>query len=261
MLVNRLHSKRNFKPITILHTADIHLPERRKELVRGMNWRFGCPFQTFEATVNTANHLGVDLVLVSGDLFDVYSPSKETVSFVLEQFTRLKSPAILIPGNHDCLEESETFCLPEWTRGDMRPYVITDFFGELLEIPALPVTVWGRAMMQHSPLFEPLKGLPSRNGNSWHIAMGHGFYYEHGKTGYRASPIHAHQIQSADWDYFAFGHTHVHVDVSQGKVKAAYSGSPVPSWNPRAEVLLVRLDGRRNEPVSITKFPLLNGKG
>ena len=254
--MNIPYSQKNRQSVTILHTADFHLTQSTEDVISDDNAGLGDAFTTFKLLVDAANHLPVDLVLISGDLFDVYHPSREFISLVLDEFSRLCPPAIIIPGNHDCLGDTETFKMSDWSGKGMHPYVITHPLGETLEVPGLPVIVWGRAMVQHTPLFEPLKGLPSRNRGAWYVAMGHGFYYGQGESGYRASPIYAYQIRNANWDYLALGHAHFHTDVSQGTVKAAYSGSPVPMWNSNAEVLLIELDGRRNEPVSVNIFSL-----
>ncbi len=259
--MNVLHNRRHFQAITILHTADLHLPGKIEDSNRDNERDLKSPFHSLRAIVKASNRLDVDLVLFSGDLFDTYSPSREVVSFALEQFSSLRSPTVLIPGNHDCLGPAETFSMPNWTASGFNPYVITQPHGETLEVPGLPVVVWGRAMVEHSPDFRPLDGLPSRKGDVWHLAMGHGFYYEEGNSNERSSPIHAHQICCSGWDYIALGHKHLYTDVSQGRVKAAYSGAPVLSWGEKdPQVLLISLDGRRNEAVSVSRLPLYKDK-
>jgi len=255
--MNMINSRRRSKTITILHTADLHLSGRRKDPADDPDSESESAFRSLEAIVDSANHNGVDLVLISGDLFDTYKPSKQVVSFVQEQFAKLAPPAILIPGNHDCLSCADAYHTHGWDETNMHPKIITQHEGETLEVPGLPLVVWGRAMVEHSPDFNPLEGLPPRNGNAWQIAMGHGFFYAEGETGDRASPIHAQEIRSSGWDYIALGHNHVHRDVSQGSVKAAYCGSPVTFLNRKGQALLVRLDGNRSEPVfmSAILFP------
>ncbi len=257
--MNVVHSQRHLQAVTILHTADLHLPEKMEGSNGEKDPALWFPFRSLRAMVDKANRLEVDLVLFSGDLFDTYQPSPQVVSFALEQFSHLRPPVVLIPGNHDCLGEAKTYRMSEWTTRDVNPYVITHPKGETLKIPGIPIVVWGRAMVDHSPDFQPLEGLPRRSEDAWHVAMGHGFYYEEGDSNGRSSPIHACQIRCSGWDYIALGHKHLHSDVSQGKVKAAYSGTPVPSWaHHEAQVLLVRLDGSRKEPVSVTGLSLFS---
>lgn len=242
------------KPVTILHTADLHLTGRDQEWLGEGTSEQG--LRTLEALVDAAERYQADLLLVSGDLFDTYHPSEEVVSFVLEQFFRLTIPAILIPGNHDCLGEARVFHSPDWKQPDLRPYVITDPQGETLEHPDLPIVVWGRGMVEHSLDFKPLDGLPARDGRAWHVAMAHGFFYDGHQRIDRSSPILASEIGSSGWDYIALGHKHIPMDISQGTVKAAYCGSPIGLWGGGRQALLVRLDERSGESVSLDWVPL-----
>ena len=250
-----VHSRRNRQSVTILHTADLHLNgQRNKKGDTDDETESG--FRALEAIIETANRIAVDLVLISGDLFDTYQPSDEVVSFVMDQLCTLRPPTVLIPGNHDCLSCTGVYHLPAWKEIGSGFKVITTPDGETVEVPGLPLVVWGRAMIEHCPEFKPLEGLPQRNGSAWQIAMAHGFYYGEGESGERSSPISARQIRTSGSDYIALGHNHAGGDVSQGDVKAAYSGSPVPFLNRKAQVLLVEMDSRRSDPVSISNLPI-----
>jgi exonuclease SbcD len=234
----------------------LHLPGTLEETELSKTYPIHAPFRALEALVDTANYHKVDLLLFVGDLFDTYRPNEQVVSFVLEQFERLEARAILIPGNHDCLGSNETYYQPAWKEAGQSPYVITDTEGELFKVPDLPVVIWGKGMIEHTPEYQPLEGLPPKTNGNWHVAMGHGFFYPEGESGFRASPIHARQIRDSGWDYIALGHLHRQVEVSQGPVKAAYSGSPVISWNPEAQALLVTMDPREEDPVTLQKLTL-----
>ena len=250
------HKQNALTPVSMLHTGDLHLPGSFEETDLVKTKSYKSPFKALEALVDKANLLKVDLVLFAGDLFDTYHPSEEVVSFVLSQFERLTSMAVLIPGNHDCLGPTQTYLQPAWREPDKGLYTITDTEGELFKVPGLPVVIWARPMVEHTPDYQPLDGMPIRNGGNWNIVLAHGFFYDEGKSGFRSSPIHAHQIRESGWDYIALGHLHRFVDVSQGEVKAAYAGSPIISWNPEADVLLVTLDAGKNDPVSFQKQPI-----
>ncbi len=250
-----IHKQRSRPPLTLLHTADLHLSGKRKITGNGSE-EVESGFRALEAIIDTANRIAVDLVLISGDLFDTYQPSEEVVSFVLEQVSTLRPPAVLIPGNHDCLSCTGVYHLPVWNQINPGFKIITAHDGETVRVPGLPLVVWGRAMIEHSPEFKPLEGLPQRNGNTWQVALAHGFYYGDGESGERSSPISARQIRTSGLDYIALGHNHAGGDVSQGGVRAAYSGSPVPFLNRKAQVLLVEMDDRRNDPISISRIPI-----
>jgi DNA repair exonuclease SbcCD nuclease subunit len=244
------------KRTTILHTADLHMTDIEEGPAARENQPQADSFKVLDTVVKLANQMSVDLVLICGDLIDVYRPTKDMVLKVLDALARIGPPTILIPGNHGSLGDAETFHMPEWQGRGMHPYLITDPDGEVLEVPDLPVVIWGRAMIEHSPGFQPLAGLPARNGNAWHVAMAHGFFYEKQGRLERSSPIFADQIEESGWDYIALGHKHIYIDVSQGPVKATYSGSPSPLWQKEAQINIVTLDADQPEPVTVDRIPL-----
>jgi DNA repair exonuclease SbcCD nuclease subunit len=255
-LVHLIQNRRNYDPVSILHTADIHLPGSFEEPARNDIKPSANPFCALEAVIKTANTHRVDLVLISGDLFDTYHPTPEAICRAIEIMDQLISPVVIIPGNHDALGDSETYHMPQWGDRNLCPYIIKRPDGEVLEVPNIPVLVWGRAMVEHSPDFQPLEGIPGRDGGAWHVAMAHGFYYTQNKPGDRSSPIYDRDIRDSGWDYIALGHNHYYGDVSQGSVRAAYSGSPVGLGNQDTKAVLVSLDGRRADPVLLERIDI-----
>lgn len=251
-----INSRRNYHPISILHTADIHLPgSSRYYLSNDLNPALD-PYRVLEAVVKTANMCRVELVLISGDLFDDYHPTQEAVHRAIQIMADFVPPVVIIPGNHDALGEAETFHLPLWDNG-FHPYVIKKHDGEVLEIPDIPLLVWGRAMVEHSPDFLPLEGIPVKQKGVWHVAMAHGFYYTRNETGGRSSPIYDSDISNSGWDYIALGHNHIYRDISHEGVKAAYAGSPVAGWKQDTKVVVVNLDGRRTDPVLLRRVDVM----
>jgi len=249
--------------VRLLHTSDLHLPGERSAFSSHGLAAVGDAFHALARVVDAANARKVDVVLFTGDLFDTYQPSPQVISFVLDQMERLNPPAVLIPGNHDCLDCSRVYLGSEWKR-TLKPYAITDPLEERLEVPDLPLTLWGKAMTDHTPAFQPLAGLPERTPAHWCVALGHGFLYPEGRPDGRSSPIRADEIRASGWDYIALGHKHVFQDVSEEKVRAAYAGSPVRVWNERAQCLLVTLDDEQEEKVAIEVLSttgILSGSG
>jgi len=216
--------------VRIVHTADFHLDNdgygnaREQEAYRVRSRASFC------AVIDHAVEQGADLLLVAGDMFDHNRVSDETVGFVQSQFRRLQRPVVVLPGNHDCLYPNSVYDRYDLSGACENVRVITALHGQAVEFPELDLVVWGRAMEEHAPGFRPLEEIPSRQGDRWHVAMAHGFFYESGHSIERASPILAQEIRDCGWDYLALGHQHVLSDVSQGQVKAYYSGAPLNSW-------------------------------
>lgn len=210
------------RPLRVLHTADVHLgsdaygnaAEQAAHAVRER--------RLFEQIVDLALADEVDLLLIAGDLFDHSRVPDETVAFARTMLDRLHQPVVVLPGNHDCLlYERHDF---KGSAGHV--HVIRALDGETIEFPHLDAVVWGRAMREHEPAFQPLAHLPPRDDRRWCLAMGHGFFYEERQRPDRSSPIFADEVRDSGWDYVALGHHHLQADVSQGRVRAFYAGAP-----------------------------------
>ena len=61
------------------------------------------------AVVGKANDLDVDIVLVAGDLFDNARVGDEAVALTISELSRFERPVVVIPGNHDCVDERSIY--------------------------------------------------------------------------------------------------------------------------------------------------------
>jgi DNA repair exonuclease SbcCD nuclease subunit len=240
----------------VLHTADVHLGSdgygnAEQQTVYQARYR-----RAFQRIVDLALADPVDLVLISGDLFDHNRVADETVAFVRAELDRLRQPVVILPGNHDVLETNAIFDRHDLTAGASHVHVIRQPDGETIDFPELDVVVWGRAMEEHTPEFRPLAHLPSRDARRWCLAIGHGFFYKDRQRPDRSSPIFADEIRDAGWDYVALGHQHVQTDVSQGTVAAYYSGAPVIEWSDALPAAVLRIDLSAQHGVRVTPRPL-----
>jgi DNA repair exonuclease SbcCD nuclease subunit len=135
--------------------------------------------------------------------------------------------------------------------------VIRTLGGELIAFPELEVVVWGRAMQEHEPAFQPLAHIPRRDDRRWCLAMGHGFFYPERQRPERSSPIFADEIRDSGWDYIALGHHHVQTDVSQGQTVAYYSGAPGLEWEDgQREGTVLRIDCSLDDGVRVRRRPV-----
>ena len=237
------------KRLTILHTSDCHLDGDAP-------WRDGRHatsehFAAFRAVVDRAIELDVDLVVIAGDLFDSNRASDVSTAFALEQLARLRRPTVICPGNHDCFDEGSVYHRVDFRQAGDHVHVVSDIDGEKIELPELGTVVWGRAATERDPHYRPLEGLPARDAKRWHVAVAHGHFMEDERLERRWGPIAASELAKIDWDYVALGHWERHADVSQGAVRAVYSGAPVPRpWAGAAlKVVLDPTDGFSMEQV------------
>lgn len=209
------------RPLRVLHTADVHLDGdaygRAEHRDRGR--------RIFQRIVDRALGDEVDLLLIAGDLFDHNRVADDTVAFVRSELDRLRQPVVIVPGNHDALYTNAIYDRHDLTSGARHVSVIRELDGECIAFPDLDAVVWGRAMEEHEPAFQPLAHIPRRD-DRWSLAMAHGFFYEDGSRPERSSPIFAEEIRDTGWDYVALGHQHVQTNVTQGRVAAWYAGAP-----------------------------------
>jgi DNA repair exonuclease SbcCD nuclease subunit len=165
-------------------------------------------------------------MLIAGDLFDHNRVTDEAVEFVRGELARLRRPVVIMPGNHDVLQSNAIYDRHDFTAGASHVHLIRRLDGEAVELPELDAIVWGRAMEEHEPGFQPLANIPGRDARRWCLGMGHGFFYPDRQRPDRSSPIFADEIRDTGWDYLALGHQHVQTNVSQGDVTAYYAGAP-----------------------------------
>ena len=237
------------KKVRLIHTSDIHLGDGTALLRSEM---------AMTAVVEAVPRLGGDALLMVGDVFDNDRIRDSVLEFFLDQMRRLHVPAVVLPGNHDLYDESSLYRREPFLRKPSNLHIFTQPDGESIILPDLTLDLWGRAMPAHTPQFSPLAGMTAAGDGHWLVAMAHGhFHFDYDKD-QRSSPIYPQEIAEAPCDYLALGHWDRHEDVSQGRVKAVYSGCPLgPSRaEPVGSVTVVDLDPLRG--VQVSRAPLEN---
>jgi DNA repair protein SbcD/Mre11 len=217
------------RPLRLIHTSDVHLESDTfgsgpkgdvfRERVRA----------AFGGVIDLANEKRADLLLIVGDLFDSSRVSGEALGFAMGVIERARMPVVMIPGNHDAHDERSIYTALPKTAVPPNLHLILEAEGRLLEFPELAARLWGRALVEHSPEYRPLLGMPAPADGHWNIGLAHGFYTEGGET-HRSSPITPQEIAVSGYHYIALGHIHLFGDVSQGATRAFYCGTPAPLY-------------------------------
>ncbi|EHH69454.1 metallophosphoesterase family protein [Gluconobacter morbifer] len=129
-------SPRGKSVVTLAHISDPHLPpppvrwqeilnKRALSLVSWKRFRRHVHLAaTCEALVSDIGQTGVDGILVSGDLTNFGTPAE--FASAARWLRTLPAPAMVIPGNHDCMvKQPETTGLAQWRpwAADTFPYV------------------------------------------------------------------------------------------------------------------------------------------
>lgn len=209
------------RALRLVHTSDVHVGSG---VPGDPN---PCGERALVAVVDAVREEAAELLLIAGDLFDHARVERATIDFVCAELARVRCPVVLIPGNHDCLDERSVYRRVDLREAGAHVHPLTAEDGETVELSELHTTVWGRGMVDHDPSYRPLAGVPERRASYWHLGLAHGLFAEPGTEG-RSSPITAREIATSGLDYLALGHVHVFRDVSQHPTRACYPGSPVP---------------------------------
>ncbi|MBW2056003.1 MAG: metallophosphoesterase [Deltaproteobacteria bacterium] len=204
----------------ILHTADIHLRTKGDE-----RW------QTLESLVLLGRKEGIDLLVVSGDLFDGEGDAEELRPAIREVFSQTGFKIVLIPGNHD----RDAYRKDVWFGEDV---VVLTRLDAPFEYKT--VRIWGMP-------FEPIGGeeilrrlriLGSRLASDrCEILLYHGelldAFFSRGDFGEegeeRYMPVKLSYFKDLDLDYVLAGHFHSRIhfwSLAKGGY-FVYPGSPV----------------------------------
>ncbi|MBN1332113.1 DNA repair exonuclease [Candidatus Dojkabacteria bacterium] len=258
------------KPLKILHTSDIHLEakvgflganasEFRKQLVN-----------TFENLVNVAKEQKVQLVLISGDLFDTPFPSNTAIEIVKKTLLNFAEAGIyvaLIPGNHDYMADGSVYKTKDLSQGNEKIIVFNDPNKQVFEIAELRVRLHAKAnttqKSQTSPLPQ-LNGVAGQNPQDdfFNIALAHGSFEVKGEKSDNF-PITQEEIENSGFDYIALGDWHGMLDTGAIKTRAFYPGSIEPlavDQKNAGNVLIVSLEKGKEvkvEPLRVGKFEIV----
>jgi DNA repair exonuclease SbcCD nuclease subunit len=240
-------------PLRIVHTSDVHLEtDAFGSSERGVKLRHRVR-NAFARVIDIANDRNADMLLIVGDLFDSARISEQGLAFALGTIGRARMPVVMIPGNHDAHDERSIYAGLAPGALPKNLHLILEPEGKTIDFPELAARVWGRAMVEHSPNYRPLRGMPEREEGLWNIALGHGFLVE-GTEITRSSPIMPAEIEDSRYDYVALGHLHILGDVSRGSTRAFYSGTPAPLDLSENSGWVLWVDCVPGQPVSIERL-------
>lgn len=244
------------RPLRLVHTADVHLGELPTP------WHGAEPDadeRAFARVVDIVLAEKADALLIAGDLFDSNRVSEPAIRFAQSQIARVACPVVLIPGNHDCYDETSIYRRFDFRAIGSHVHPIYAEAGEVVTFEELGLVVWGKGLIEHAPTNRPMAGVPPRVAaaasssarahdlaagsiSHWFVGMAHGHFVEDRREP-RSSLITPDEISDSGLDYLALGHVHVFRDVSQGEVRACYPGAPRISYAPDAgSVAIIRLD-------------------
>jgi len=168
--------------VRLLHTSDVHIAGDERS-------RAG-----LAAVVDAAIETDVDVVLIAGDLFDSARVGDEAVTQTLAELGRLRQPVVVIPGNHDCMDESSIYHRVALSDAGDHVRLAGHPDGEQLDFDELSLVVWARGIESHHPAHRPLAGYVPGPPDRWNVVLTHGHYVPRGERSDRSSPITQDEI-------------------------------------------------------------------
>lgn len=183
----------------------------------------------FAFVVDSVREEQCDLFLVVGDLFDHSRVKSHDIDFVCSQLGKLDCHIVVIPGNHDVHDDRSVWNRFETEKLGENVHFLLSAEGTRIDLSDLDLSIWGRAMTEHTPENKPLHGANTKTTSTWNIGLAHG-QVVNTPTEYVSSTISEDEIRDSGFDYLALGHVHVWQDYELGKTVACYPGSPVKAF-------------------------------
>ena len=164
----------------------------------------------------------VDILLLTGDIFDNLTVNKKTLVFIKSQLERISNIKVFIsPGNHDPYYEKSFYKMIEW------PSNVHIFKSsvESVVLQDLETVVWGAGFNTHHVKKSMLKNI-SINEKYINIMVIHGDI-SNSDEGNDYNPITLRDIEDSRLDYIAIGHRHNYSGILRQKDTCyAYAGCP-----------------------------------
>jgi DNA repair exonuclease SbcCD nuclease subunit len=218
------------RPASVLHVSDCHLDDEEGSRHR----------RAFASAIDLSIELSVDLLLITGDLFDHSRVRDPLLEWTAASLDRSNRPVVLIVGNHDCLNETSVH--HRFSAGSRCKQVtfLDDPDGASVEVPGTDLVVWGKAMVEHETAYRPLAGAPGRVDGRWNIIAAHGLVMDQRVDPGRSSPILNEELDGIDADYVALGHIHT-FQLIRRQPLTAYAGATASSMKGQPGVVVVDL--------------------
>ena len=206
----------------IIHAADFHLdsafgglpPEKSRERRRESR-------ELTDRLAALAEAEGVELALLSGDLFDGKRVYPETLERLRAALGRMKCPVFIAPGNHDPFTPDSPYARMVWPEN---VHIFSQGRMDAIVLPDLGCVVHGAAFVGPERTDQVLEGYTVPQDGLIHMVCLHADVF--GKDS-RYGPVTREQIARSGAAYLALGHVHQCSGLQhQGEVRWAYPGCP-----------------------------------
>jgi len=205
-----------------LHCADIHLDSVFQALDGGRNdLRRAELREVFTRIVSLAKTEKVDIVFISGDIFEGENASAESIELIVSEFERASEVKFFIsPGNHDPYSQGSQYTLmnlPPNAHIFRKPEI------EKVSLEDLKLNVYGAAFVNKTCASSLLNGFVVEKSEFDSICIIHGDIFT--PTGPYNSMSQS-EIANSGFDYIALGHVHAGGEYKIGQTLCVYPGAP-----------------------------------
>lgn len=211
------------KKVKILQAGDLHFDTPFKDLNKNIALISKEELlEVFSKIISMCIENSVDILLLTGDIFDNLTVNKKTLVFIKNQLERIINIKVFIsPGNHDPYYEKSFYKMIEW------PSNVHIFKSsvESVVLQDLETVVWGAGFNTHHVKKSMLKNI-SINEKYINIMVIHGDI-SNSDEGNDYNPITLRDIEASRLDYIAIGHRHNYSGILRQKDTCyAYAGCP-----------------------------------
>ena len=191
-----------------IHTADIHLGAAFLEKNQ--------LFESFERIIEDAKNEKVDVLMISGDLFNKQPLLKE-LREINALFSRIGNTKVfIIAGNHDFIKKDSYYNSFNWNENVI---FIKENKISRIDVDKLNLSIYGMSYHNREIRENIYDNLTPDNEERINILMAHGGDETHG-------PINFQSLNDSGFDYIALGHIHKYSEPINNY--AIYPGSIEP---------------------------------
>ena len=211
------------RKIKILQAGDLHFDTPFKDLDKNISIISKEELlEVFSKIIDISMENSVDILLLTGDIFDNLTINKKTLIFIKNQIERISNIRVFIsPGNHDPYNEKSFYKMINWPdnvyifKGSIEKVVLED----------LNTVVWGAAFNEYHVRKSLLKNINVDN-NYINIMTIHGDI-SNTDDGNEYNPMTKRDIENSKLDYIAIGHRHNFSGIlRENNTFYAYAGCP-----------------------------------
>ena len=197
--------------IKIAHCADLHI---------GSSSNTSEILKSFYNLIEICTNPDINILLISGDLFDSLDVSQDDLNIVKNELKNIKIPVYISPGNHDPYI-SNTIYDTEWPEN---VYIFKSSKINFFEIPEHKTRIYGAGFSDIYELESLFEADNNLDKNYINICTIHGDIYNSQSKLY--NNISLNDIKNSNFDYIALGHIHKRTEPQKiGNTWYAYSGS------------------------------------